>query len=71
MGAGLGAGLIVLIVALVLIELVLKGIALWKSARIGQTGWFVCLLIFNTAGLLPLIYLLAVAKPIEKRLSRE
>ncbi len=66
LGAGLGAGIMALIFAIVIIESVLKGIALWKSARLGQTGWFVVLLILNTAGILPLIYILAVAKPRER-----
>ena len=35
-----------------------KAIGMWKSARHNQLGWFVCILIFNTAGILPIIYLL-------------
>jgi methionyl-tRNA synthetase len=34
-----------------------KGIALWKSARNGQTAWFVCILLINTLGVLEIIYL--------------
>lgn len=34
-----------------------KGMALWKSARNSQKYWFVALLIFNTLGVLELIYL--------------
>jgi hypothetical protein len=34
-----------------------KAIALWKSARNKQIGWFVVLCIFNTIGLLEVIYL--------------
>jgi hypothetical protein len=45
------------ILALV-IELIFKGIALWKAGRNNQIGWFVALFILNTAGLLPFIYLL-------------
>lgn len=37
--------------------LILKGLALWHSARNKHTAWFVCLLIFNTLGILPLIYM--------------
>lgn len=60
--AGIGAGMIVLIVVIAIIEVVLKGIGMWKSARRSQTAWFVCLLIFNTAGILPIIYLLTGGK---------
>ncbi len=35
-----------------------KAIAMWKSARNNQLAWFVCIVIFNTAGILPIIYLL-------------
>ena len=38
-----------------------KGIALWKAARRDQLVWYVALLIFNTVGILPIIYIFAVA----------
>lgn len=41
-----------------LVEIVLKGYALWFSARRGQKWWFIALLVINTLGILPLIYLL-------------
>ncbi|HDR91123.1 MAG TPA: hypothetical protein ENN75_02620 [candidate division Zixibacteria bacterium] len=59
---GLGAGLIFLIGLLALAEVILKAIGMWKAARRTQTVWFVCLLIFNTAGILPIIYLLTGGK---------
>jgi len=34
-----------------------KGVALWRAARAGQTGWFVALLVFSTVGLLEIVYL--------------
>lgn len=39
-----------------------KGLALWHSARRGQNWWFLILLVVNTAGILEIIYLFAVAK---------
>jgi len=50
--------LLPLILLLVVWELIWKGMALWKSARLGQTAWFVALLLINSAGILPIIYLL-------------
>jgi hypothetical protein len=38
-------------------------LALWRSARAGQSVWFVVLLIVNTAGILPAIYLLLHRNP--------
>lgn len=49
---------LMLIGAVVLWDLVLKGFALWKTARSDQMGWYVALLILNTVGVLPIIYLL-------------
>jgi hypothetical protein len=34
-----------------------KVIGLWKSARHNQLAWFICIAIFNTLGLLPILYL--------------
>lgn len=39
-------------------DLFWRGLALWKSARKEQKYWFVALLIINSVGLLPIIYLL-------------
>jgi len=47
-----------IIIAIIVFDAVLKGIALWKSGRRNQLGWFICLIIFNTAGILPIIYLI-------------
>jgi len=35
-----------------------KGIALWKAGRNNKVAWFVVMFILNTAGILPIIYLL-------------
>ena len=58
--------LIVLVVLIVLVAIwdgVWKLIALWKSARNNQLAWFVCLAIFNTAGILPILYIVCCQKP--------
>lgn len=39
-------------------DLILKAFALWKSARKGQNIWFIALLMVNSMGILPLIYLI-------------
>ena len=39
-----------------------KGVALWKSARNGQTAWFVVMLIINTLAILEIIYIFAFSK---------
>ena len=56
---GISAGLFwVLLTAVALWTIVLKGFALWHAARNYQRYWFVALLIVNTFGLLELIYLI-------------
>lgn len=47
-----------LLVLLMMVDIVLRGMALYRSARKGQTVWFVALLVINSLGILPLIYLL-------------
>lgn len=51
-------GLAPLLVILLIWELAWKGVTLWKSAQRKQKVWFVALLIVNSAGILPIIYLL-------------
>ncbi len=34
-----------------------KAIGMWKSARNNQLAWFICIAIFNTVGILPIVYL--------------
>ncbi|MFH1592224.1 MAG: DUF5652 family protein [Candidatus Woesearchaeota archaeon] len=39
-------------------ELIWKGFALWYSARRKQKVWFILILLLNTVGILPIIYLI-------------
>jgi len=59
--------IIVLIVCVIIViaiwDAVWKLIALWKSARNNQLAWFICLAIFNTAGILPILYITLFQKP--------
>jgi hypothetical protein len=56
------AAFIVVVILLVIWDGVWKLIALWKSARHNQLAWFICLAIFNTAGVLPILYILCFQK---------
>jgi predicted permease len=53
---------IALIIVLAVWDGVWKLIALWKSARHDQLGWFICLAVFNTAGILPILYIMLFQK---------
>ncbi|MFA5854790.1 MAG: DUF5652 family protein [Candidatus Gracilibacteria bacterium] len=50
-------GLLPLIILLVIWELIWKGIALWKCGRNNQKNWFIAILLLNTVGILPIVYL--------------
>ena len=43
--------------AIIIWELVWKGFALWKSARLRHPVWFIAILIFNTIGVLSILYI--------------
>jgi len=49
-----------LIVVLGLWDLVWKAIAMWKASRNNQLGWYICLLVFNTLGILPMVYVFLI-----------
>ncbi len=46
------------LILLVAWTMIWKGIALWHAGKHKQKGWFVAMFLLNTAGLLPIIYLL-------------
>jgi len=52
----------VLVSIVALWSLVWKGLALWRAGRNGQPVWFIFLLVLNTAGILPIIYLIFFSK---------
>lgn len=43
-------------------EGVWKAIALWRAGRNSHLAWFICLVIFNTLGILPIIYIFGFSK---------
>jgi len=72
LAASLGISVVsttIIITVISLWELVWKGIAMWYSAGEKQKVWFVCVLIFNTVGILPIIYLL-IYKPWKKQAKK-
>ena len=43
----------------ILWDIIWRGLALWRAARRDQVVWFVFILVINSVGILPIIYLLA------------
>jgi hypothetical protein len=62
--------LTVLIVLLGIWELIWKGIGLWFSAKNNSKIWFIFILILNTAGILPIIYLFLKTDFFRKKKTR-
>lgn len=50
-------------------DLVWKAIALWRAAQRKEAIWFVVILILNTAGILPILYLILRPKPGNKSVA--
>ena len=57
-------------IGLFLWDFVWKGFALWRAGRRNQPAWFFLLLILNTAGILPIIYLLITREKKQNYTSR-
>ena len=51
---------------IILFELILKGFALWKAAKKDDKYWFIAILVLNTLGILPLIYLVFIKRDVHK-----
>lgn len=50
--------LIPVIVIVSIWDVVWKLIAMWRAAQNKHPAWFICIFIFNTIGILPIIYIL-------------
>lgn len=61
--------LIPLIIVCALWDVCWKLIGLWKSARNNDLAWFICIAIFNTLGILPIIYILLDKKKTENKVD--
>ncbi len=48
-------------------ELVWKGLALWKSARLYHPIWFVAMLVINTFGILPILYIFVFSEMLRSK----
>ena len=47
-----------LFIVLLLVAVTLKGFALWRASKKDSKVWFILLLLTNTLGILPLVYLI-------------
>lgn len=47
-----------LLPVLILWEAVWKGVGLWRSAKNDQLAWFIAILVINSVGILPILYII-------------
>jgi len=57
-------------IAVVISMLILKGIALWKSARANKPYWFVALLVINIFGIPEMLYIAFFAPKHESEIAQ-
>lgn len=50
-------GFLALFFVLIFWDVVWKGIGLWKAARNEEKYWFIAILIINSLGILPILYI--------------
>ncbi len=50
------------VLILTIFEFVMKLIALWRAGRNNHLAWFIVIGVVNTAGILPVIYLIITRK---------
>ena len=62
MTGDISTGWLVVIIVLMIWALIWKLIAMWKSARNSQLGWFIVLGIVNTIGILDILYIYVFSK---------
>ena len=53
---------LVLFLIIIIWAAIWKGIALWRAGKNQNLVWFVFIFVLNTAGILPLIYILFFSK---------
>lgn len=50
--------LMIILIPLALWEIAWKGFALWRAAHANDKAWYIVILIVNSVGILPILYLL-------------
>tara|TARA_Y100000310_G_scaffold345811_1_gene470316 strand:+ start:3546 stop:3815 length:270 start_codon:yes stop_codon:yes gene_type:complete len=56
-----------IILGIVVWETIWKGFGMWRAARLSKPIWFVAILILNTIGILPILYLFVFSKTGKKK----
>jgi hypothetical protein len=65
------SGLLGVLGVLAVIDLILKGWALWRAARMEKKWWFIALLLVNSVGIFPTIFLFFTNEEYERTVVRK
>jgi len=49
--------ILIWLIPLMIWELIWKGVGMWKAGRNNQLPWFIAILIVNSVGILPILYI--------------
>ncbi|OGG13969.1 hypothetical protein A2773_03855 [Candidatus Gottesmanbacteria bacterium RIFCSPHIGHO2_01_FULL_39_10] len=55
------------VIPLVVWDISWKGVALWKAAQKKNKWWFIALLLINSAGLIPMVYIFIIDNRIKTK----
>lgn len=66
-GYSFGSGEVAVAILLAIWELAWKGFGLWKAATNKQLGWFIGILLLNTLGILPILYIYVFSPKTENK----
>lgn len=55
------------VLPLIILDVILKAFSLWFAARKGQKYWFVALILVNSLGILPAVYLFLYRKTLRTK----
>lgn len=64
-------GIMGILLILGLVDLLLKGWALWRAARMEKKWWFIALLLVNSVGIFPTIFLLFTNGDYQKQVGQQ
>ncbi len=59
--ANMPTSAVIVLVLVIIWNIIWKGMALWKSARLSHKKWFIALMVINTVGILDIIYIYFIA----------
>ena len=62
---------LVLFIVLIVWSGIWKGIGLWRAGKNNHLVWFILMFVLNTAGILPLIYIVFFSKPEEVKEKKD